>query len=157
MNAHALLLLVLLAPALASAQSPQACPWLTAGTAGRILGGEVQVTVKTDSNWSGYCIFATAAIPVRSIEIRVGKTHTHACGGLASTPLAGIGNQAVLCSSRDSSGREVRTVSGHVRDTWFAVTLAAPSTPGGPEPSTSESTASPAIEFLAEQVAGNLY
>ncbi len=156
MNARSLSLLLLVAPLAAWAQSPQVCPWLTAGTAAKILGGDVQVTAKIDSNGSGSCSFATAATPAHSIEIRVGKTDSHACGP-KSAPLTAIGNQAVQCSSFDSGGRQVWTVSGRVRDAWFVVTLAGPSPQGEPEQSPNESTASSAIGFLAEQVAGNLY
>jgi hypothetical protein len=149
-------MLALAGPAAALAQSSQACPWLNAGTAAKILGAEVAVTAHSDSNWSGSCRFVTSTAPAASIEILIGKTDTHPCGD-GATPLTAIGNHAVLCSSQDASHRDVQTVAGRVRDVWFVVMLATPSAPAEPVRSPSEPAMPPAIELLAEQVSGNLY
>jgi hypothetical protein len=156
MIARLMLLLAIGAGPAALAQSSQGCPWLNAGTAARILGAEVAVTAHSDSNWSGACRFVTSAAMPASIEIRVGNTDTHPCGAGAAQ-LTAIGNQAVLCSLQAAGGRRVQTVSGRVRDAWFSVTLAMPSGAGERTPSPGEPARAPAIEFLAEQVAGNLY
>jgi hypothetical protein len=156
MMARLFLLLVIAAPSAAVAQSSQACPWLTAGTAAKILGAEVAITAHSDSNWSGFCRFVTSTAPAASIEILVGNTDTHRCGA-GATPLTAIGNQAVLCSVQDANGRLVQTVTGRVRDAWFVVTLALPATAGEHAQAPGDATSAPAIEFLAEQVTGNLY
>jgi hypothetical protein len=158
MIARAILLLTLVSPAGAFAQSAQVCPWLSAGTAAKILGAEVSATAHSDSNWSGACRFAVVADPARTIEIEVGAKEIDRCGSNStSTPLAAIGNQATLCSYRDGNGRQVEIVTGRVRNAWFAVTLAAkPEYKSNPQWSNAPPSSS-AIEFLGEQVAGNLY
>lgn len=150
------LLVLALAPAAAMAQSPQACPWLNAGTAAKILGSEVTSTVHSDSNWSGSCRYLTSTSPAASIEVDVGKTDSHPCGS-GATPLTAIGNQAVLCSVLNKSGQNVETVSAQVRDAWFVLVLTTSPRTSPASSARSEPAASPPIEFLAEQVAGNLY
>lgn len=156
MIARALLVLALAAPPAAKSQSSEVCPWLNVGTAAKVLGSGVTATAHSDSNWSGYCRFVVATDSAASIDITVGKTHTHPCASEA-TPLTGIGNQAVLCSSRDTTGRTVQTVSGRVRDAWFVVVLARPTDKSETSSSQNKSAPSSEISFLAEQIAGNLY
>lgn len=149
------LLLALGAPG-AAAQPTPTCAWLNAGTAARILGSDVTSTAHSDSSWSGSCRFVSTADTAASINIAVGKTDSHACGA-GATALKGIGNEAVLCTVRSASGRSTQTISGRVRDTWFVVVLKA-STAGNKTPHTRyDASDSSSIEFLAEQVAGNLY
>ena len=151
-----LFIAALASPAAAHAQSPQSCPWLNAGTAAKALGASVSVSAHSDSNWSGSCRFVTGASSQGSIAVLVGKTGTHVCAAGAS-PLSGIGNQASLCSERGADGQLVQTVIGRVRDAWFAVTLRLPDSGGRASPAPGESAGPSAVEFLAEQVAGNLY
>lgn len=155
MRSRLLFLLALASPTALRAQSPQACPWLTQGTAATALGADVALSAHADSNWSGSCRFVSGADPSSSIEITVGNAAPHGCGAGAA-PLTGIGNTAEFCSSRDSDGREVQTVAGRVRDAWFTVTLATHTDAEPAQPSRELST-TPTIQFLAEQVAGNLY
>jgi hypothetical protein len=150
----AFLLLLIAVPA-ALAQSPQTCPWLTRGTAAKILGYDVTYSAHSDSNGNGSCRFAAVSDPSLTIEILVGKSDTHRCAEGAK-PLPAIGNQAVLCSYRDANGHQAQTVSGRVRDAWFVITLTMPL-------ASAETPAEPgylpipsSIGFLAEQVTGNL-
>jgi hypothetical protein len=150
-----LLLLALGAPA-SGAQGAQNCVWLNAGTAARILGTDVTSTVHADSNWSGSCRFVGAAEVAASIQIVVSKKESHACGAGAKV-LTGIGNEAVLCSGRDASGRRTQTISARVRDTWFLVVLNASTGSSKTAHALYDASDASSIEFLAEQVAGNLY
>jgi hypothetical protein len=156
MIARTLLVLALAGQAAALAQSPQMCPWLTGGTAAMTLGADVTISAHADSNWSGSCRFVTSTAPAASIEILIGNTDTHPCGA-GATPLTAIGNRAELCSSRDSLGRDIQTVTGRVRGVWFVVTLAMRQASGQHARPHEELSAPPEIEFLAEQVTGNLY
>jgi hypothetical protein len=156
MIARALLALVLTAPAAALAQSPQVCPWLNAGTAAKILGSEVTATIHSDSNWSGSCRYVASGDPAAGIEITVGKTDTHPCGS-GATPLTGIGNHAVLCSSNNTTDHNIQTVSGQVRDAWFVLVLATSPDKSPATPLQNKTPDQSPIVLLAEQVAGNLY
>jgi hypothetical protein len=154
MIARALLALVLTAPAAALAQSPQVCPWLNVGTAAKILGSEVTATIHSDSNWSGSCRYVTSGDLAASIEITVGKTDTHPCAS-GATPLTGIGDHAVLCSSNNTTN--IQTVSGQVRDAWFVLVLATSPGKSHAAPLQNKTPDQSPIVLLAEQVAGNLY
>lgn len=156
MIAPVLLMLLLSAPTAALAQSSQSCPWLNSGTAAKVLGADVIVDAHSDSNWSGSCHFISAADSASSIEITVGSKESHPCG-VGAKPLTGIGNTAELCSSRNSAGRDVQTVTGRVRNAWFTVTLAMQNAAGEHAHPSRDPSTPPAVEFLAEQVAGNLY
>lgn len=151
MSVRIAILLVWATAPLAFAQTPQACPWLTAGTVANVLGGSVNIVAHSDSNWSGRCVFTATDDPTRKVDVLVGEKDPHACGSDA-TPISAIGNQAQFCSYRDARGREVQAITGRVRDAWFAVTVSMPLANGsGPRDDSSD------IQFLAEQVAGNLY
>lgn len=149
-------LLVLAVAIQGTAQPPQVCPWLNAGTAAKALGADVTVTAHSDSNWSGSCRFVSSTAPAASIEVMVGKVDAHPCVP-GATPLAGIGNQAVLCSAKNASGSETQTISGRVRDAWFVVALVTSPDKSHISAAQNESPDSSPIEFLAEQVTGNLY
>ncbi|MFZ0747691.1 MAG: hypothetical protein WAM85_25025 [Terracidiphilus sp.] len=153
MSLRVAILLVLATP-VAFAQSPQVCPWLSAGTAANALAGRnVTIVAHSDSNWSGRCVFTDTTDPGRTVEVLVGKMDPHSCKSDA-TPLTGIGNQAEFCSHRDANGQQVQTVTGRVRDAWFVVTMATQPAAGNQLP---DDVSAPDIRFLAEQVAGNLY
>lgn len=151
MTLRAAILLVLAMAPVTFAQSPQACPWLSAGTAANILGGSVTTVAHSDSSWSGSCDFTVTNDPIRKVDVMVGKTKPHLCESDA-TPLNGIGNQAEFCSHLDADGRQVQAVTGRVRGAWFVVTVVLPPAAGNQPPSDVSG-----IQFLAEQVAGNLY
>lgn len=147
--------LLVLAAAPALAQSPQACPWLNSGTAAKILGSDVVSSVHADSARSGNCHFTSRSDPGLSIGIQIGVADQHPCGS-GGTALTGIGNQAVFCSQL-SDGRQMQTASGRVRDAWFVITMAAPPISASDRRSSPEESVPSAIEFVAEQVAGNLF
>jgi hypothetical protein len=150
------LMLLLAGSAAVAAQSPQACPWLNAGTAAKALGGEVAVTAHADSNWSGSCRFTAQTDPRNTIEIAVGKTGSHPCGSKGSN-VVGIGNEATLCSVRGAEDQVVQILAGRVRDAWFVVRMTMPASASGDSETGAEGADSSEIGFLAEQVAGNLY
>lgn len=155
--ARGLLVVALVAaPMAAAAQAPQACPWLNAGTAARVLGSAVASTLHVESDWKGSCEFVRSSDPEASIAVTVGRKDTHPCNG-ATRRISGVANQAVLCAARGKNGQRLETVSGQVRDAWFVVTLSAPPENTGVPHRRTESADSSQIEFLAEQVAGNLY
>lgn len=156
MMRHLLSVLALAAAQALAAQTPQSCPWLNAGTATQILGADVTATVHADSNWSGSCTFAVKSDSKRSIAIDVGKMDTHACGSQGK-PLAGIGNEAMYCAQRDGKGGETQMVTGRVRGAWFVIKMPARAASGGDPASPAEGSVPAFLEFVAEQVAGNLY
>jgi hypothetical protein len=160
MTARLLLLLMLVAARVATAQSV-VCPWLATGTATSVLGGEVTVTAHSNNNWEGSCRFAHGiASGMQAIEIRVGKVNPHACPD-GSTKLNALGNEAVQCHRTAASNEVEDTIAGRVRDAYFVVTLTKV-----PEAAreANEDLHSPIdpygasiLERIAEQVAGNLF
>lgn len=128
------------------------CPWLTAGTAARALGGDVSTAVSMSNTLEGICRFSTEPGPRDFLEIRVSKTVLPACPA-GSADLRGIGNQASRCVPPASHSRGIEMVSSRVRDLYFTVTLASHGAKTGPKADPS----SDALEQIAEQVAGSLY
>jgi len=144
----------------AFAQTATSCPWLTTGSAAKILGGDVTPMVRTSGNWEGFCRFTRqTGEAVETLEILVGKSDTHSCPD-GSLKLKAIGNEAVQCKRSIATDQEIYTIAGRVRNVYFAVTLtnvagaildrSAEVRPADPY------SASP-LERLAEQVSGNLY
>jgi len=152
-----LVLLLGLAPVAAFGQSATLCPWFTNGSAAHVLGGEIALAAKVDGNFSGSCRFTRQSEDsVRSIDVGVGKTDTHACPA-GSLKLKTLGNEAVQCAAR---GEGNYTIAGHIRDVFFVITLS--NVPDAiREPLASAKPADPyhatVLEQVAEQVVGNLY
>lgn len=144
----------------APAQTAPSCPWLTIGSAAKILGGDVTMTVRASGNWEGSCRFTRqTGEAMGALEILVGKADTHSCPE-GSPKLKAIGNEAVQCRRSIAPGQETDTIAGRVRNVYFVVALtnvagaildqsgeARPADPYGASP----------LERLAEQVSGNLY
>ena len=124
------------------ASSPATCPWLTQGSASRLLGGEVSIKVNLSST-GGFCTFLLP--PRDSLRILVSKAALASCPQ-GSTQLKGIGNQAASCRTPGSRrGSHADMISGRVRDLYFTVTVNMPAAPED------------ALEQIAEQIAGNLF
>ncbi|HTW80361.1 MAG TPA: hypothetical protein VME23_12515 [Terracidiphilus sp.] len=142
-------------PLLAQTPSPPAtqtiCPWLSAGSVAKALGGEVDVISTGANATEGSCRFSRRDSPTHWLEIAVGPGALPGCPA-GSIKLAGIGNEAARCSTHDMHGDTSEMLSGRVRDVPFSLTLR--------EPGRDQESSDPqndALEQLAEQVAGNLF
>ena len=143
------------APACAQTGSPPAvqksCPWLSAGSAAKALGGEVDVMSASAGTVEGSCRFSRRDSPTASLEIAVGKAAHPGCPA-GSMELVGIGNEAKRCNTHDVRGEISEMLTGRVRDVPFSLILRGPK--HDPKPSDRQNDA---LEQLAEQVAGNLF
>lgn len=137
-----------------STLTPQAtCPWLTAGSAARALGGNVSVSVSGTQDNDGSCKFLKLQDPHDSLQVQVSKASLGSCTA-EHTRLVGIGNEAAKCALPGSHGETVEMVTGRVRDVHFDVTL---TVVNRRVPAKSPDEAELPLEQIAEQVAGNLY
>ena len=127
------------------------CPWLTPGSAARLLGGDVSATVTISTLTEGSCRFARRDQPMDSLEILVGGGALPPCPA-NSVSLTGIGNEAATCKLPASHGEMGEMVSGRVRDVHFTLVLREQKRSAKP----SEDQGDP-LEPIAEQVAGNLF
>ena len=108
-------------PANASqAKPPVVCPWLTVGTAAKMLGGDVSVAVNVSDSGEGSCKFNREQGSPDTLEIVVSKATLAGCP-VDSIPLRAIGNEAVLCRHADPRGEAVQMISSRVRDQHFTV------------------------------------
>jgi len=136
------------------AAAPAACPWLTQGTAARVLGGDVLVDVQVSEAGEGSCAFVRGADAKTSLRIEVSKTMLAGCGGDA-TQLKGIGNEALRCTLPATGDHVTEKISGRVRDRYFTLIM---SRPGGTAAHhRSNDAEDDAMEQAAESVAGNLF
>jgi hypothetical protein len=157
MRTRLLLLLLLSCSAAAGAQSDNACPWLTAGTAARVLGGEVSLIAHASGNWDGACVFTRKTSPTAQfIEILVGKTNTHACPE-SSRQLRALGNEALQCHRIGAHGQFVDTIAGRVRTAFFVVSITAAVSQGPPAADRALPDSTSPLERIAEQVSAALY
>lgn len=156
----ALALLVSICAATAYGQAAAACPWLTSGTAERLLGGAVTVATNLHGNVEGSCSFTRqAGDNPATIEILIGPVDTHPCPR-DSAQVRALGNLAVQCHSAISSSRESDRIAGHIRNVFFVVKMdgVAGATRREPsDPRLADSFGASPIELLAEVVVGNLY
>ncbi len=163
---------LVLAAGCAAEQPAKVCPWLTLGTASRLLGAAATVRVQVAEDGTGSCVFLAApksamhaAAEVNtaaSLTLTVAAHAQPSCGRDAKA-LSGVGNQAQECGLQGKSRREseaaVRIV-GQVRDRWFvldAVGLPESSERNPPARWADEAGLPTPLERAAEQVAGNLY
>ena len=119
----------------ASCCAENVCPWLNAATAAGVLGGPVTALVSP-----AVCEFVRPQSTLH-IEVRKKPAAVEAKCESKGTPLKGIGNEALECST---VGREM--VIGRVRDQRFVVWIQSS------DPAVRESA-----RKVAEQVAGNLF
>ena len=142
------------------AQSPQACPWLSTGSAIEALGGPVGVDSHVDNDRQGTCRFARGTgKEQQSIDVTVGKVDTHPCSA-GSAMVIGLGNEAVECKVANSGGTTLEIIAGRVRDIYFLIAM---KSPGEREPSSpparypGDRDNASVLKRVAEQVVGNLY
>jgi len=156
----AVLLFIFASAMAAMGQSTPACPWITSGTAERLLGGEVSVTAHVEGNAAGSCSFVRqSGSSASSIEILVGPSDTHACPQ-DSPKLKALGNEAVQCRHIISSSRQSDQIAGRIRNIFFVVTMIDIPDATRQEPSDprlADTYGASPIERLAEVVVGNLY
>jgi hypothetical protein len=115
------------------------CPWLTVGTAEKVLGGLAKTEVKMLAPPrvdEGRCLFTADA---GALEIVVSGEQQKECGP-ESEKVRGTGNEAWFCGL----GKRV-TVEGRVRAMYFRTTLS------GVDDGRKK------VEMIAELVAGNLF
>jgi hypothetical protein len=162
-----LLLLVFSAAALSQAQSGPAgtpesgsqararrnCPWITEGSAARILGEDVSLTVNISDVGEGSCKFMRPQEPLDFLEVNVSKATVPTCPPQSRT-LKGVGNQASMCKPSSLRAAFTEMVSGRVRDLNFTVTIAFNKRRN---PASATDMNEDALEQIAEQVAGNLF
>ncbi len=123
--------LPLLCLALGVLRAETPCPWMNAGTAGGLLGGETSSTFAPGTNAQnlGQCRFTRVADTVINLRIEVAvmksvksefANYLDKCRSDVK-PLKGIGNEAVVCT-----WAVAERVVGRVRDQAFVITLTAP-------------------------------
>jgi hypothetical protein len=124
---------------LPSSSAATTCPWLTEGSAAKVLGGEVHVILNVASPTQGTCTFVKTARPQEQLKVLVGAGNIPSCPA-GSARVIGVGDQASRCHLPHSA----QMISGNVRAVDMAITLS-----GNPTED--------AIQQIAEQVAGNLF
>jgi hypothetical protein len=127
---------------LPSSSAVATCPWLTEGSAARVLGGPVHVILNVASPTQGTCTFVKIARPKEQLKVLVGAGSVPSCPA-GSAKVIGVGDQASRCHL----SRFVQMISGNVRTVDMAITLV----------SGSSTQPDDAIQQIAEQVAGNLF
>jgi hypothetical protein len=137
----------------AQTAAPAYCPWATQGSAAKLLGGEVTVTVTLSEGGAGSCSFTRLQGPEASLKIDVSKSALPSCGA-EGVRLRGIGNEAMRCRAAANGGSDGETISGRVRDLHFTLTLILHPRQ---QPPNSADPQNDGFEQIAEQVAGNLF
>jgi hypothetical protein len=160
MIARAALLLMIVPVAGLAAQTASLCPWLSSGSAAKVLGGNISVVAHANGNWEGSCQFVRGDEgKSESIDILIGKVDTHPCPQ-TSTKVIALGNEAVQCSHPTQASQQVDIITGRMRDVYFTVTMTDVPNATRQLPSDAHLSgqfgASP-LERIAEQVVGNLY
>jgi hypothetical protein len=137
------------------------CPWINKATAFGILGtSEDSPRVNADVSATA-CVFRyRTENELRELRVTVEQAndpaqlygaHASSCGP-GSTPLRGIGNEAMACVT-NKNGRVGGEVIGRVRDNVFTILLSTTAS----EPSTSRDLLMQKLGLVAEQVSGNLF
>jgi hypothetical protein len=127
-------------PSLPPSSSPTpTCPWVTEGSAAKVLGGPVHAILNVASPTQGTCTFVKTARPQEQLKVLVGAGNVPSCPA-GSAKVVGVGNQASRCHLPHSA----QMISGNVRAVDMAITLSGNQTED-------------AIQQIAEQVAGNLF
>jgi len=161
-NSHLLLLgLAWLVPTVCHAQAK--CPWINETTARGVLGGPVTLTAKVSDHGDGVCEFSRQeGAVVHRLRISVNimadipkqfPMYLAQCPP-KSTPLRAVGNEAVMCSVRETGDQSTERVVGRVRDQAFVVSVVS-SVPE--DPSMTQQMRREKANLVAEQVAGILF
>jgi hypothetical protein len=122
-----------------SSSAVPACPWVTEGSAAKVLGGEVHAILNVASPTQGTCTFVKTSRPQEQLKVLVGAGKIPSCPA-GSAKVIGVGDQASRCHLPHSA----QMISGNVRAVDMAITLSGNQTED-------------ALQQIAEQVAGNLF
>ena len=147
-------LLVMASLASAVAEDSSMCPFMTRGSAAKLLGGEVTVAVDSTGDRDGSCRFTRQQGELTyTLAVVVHKTAINPCPQ-HSMALKAVGNEALLCRVEHSPTETIEKASGRVRDMFFTVdlTIRGPAKSAMPVDSQRE-----AIDIATELVTGNLY
>lgn len=154
------LLFLIASSTVARGQAVPACPWLSAGTAARLLDADVTVAAHVEGTFAGSCRFVPqSGDSSASIEVLVGPADTHPCPQ-GSTKLKALGNEAVQCRRTAQAAQPSDVIAGRIRDVYFVVTMTSVSgatTREPADPRLADAYGASALERVAEQVVGNLY
>ncbi|MGB8769688.1 MAG: hypothetical protein WCC92_08735 [Candidatus Korobacteraceae bacterium] len=136
---------------------------MNAATAGGILGGAVTATANVSDQGGGVCEFSLQQGAVlHQLRVSVGimsdipkqfPTYLAQCPS-NSTPLGGIGNEAVICSVEAQPDQDAEQVVGRVRDQAFVVSV---SSSVQNDPSMTPKMRREKANLVAEQIAGILF
>jgi hypothetical protein len=132
---------------------PPACPWLTEGTAAKMLGGDVSVVLNVSDSGEGSCKFSRKQGPAETLEIVVKKADLPGCP-TDSVALRGIGNEATMCRHAGPNGEVVQMVSSRVRDQHFLVTITSRT---HEKAAKAQDPQDEPVARVSEQVAGSLF
>lgn len=160
------------------------CPWLNAATAAGVLGGEVQMSVSAPvdpgpvkgvgtamysdqvrmDRFDVTCEFTrktdsgtdTLHISVKTMKDQAKEfaSFLALCGG-STAALRGIGNEAVQCVRKESSGKGPEQIVARVRDRAFVLTVTRQAAPAGV--AVSAEGLSSDTRNTAEQIAGSIF
>ena len=135
------------------AKLPPACPWLTLGTAAKMLGGDVTAVLNVSDSGEGSCKFSRIQGSPEVLEIVVKKADFPGCP-TDSVALRGIGNEAAICRHAGPNGEVVQMVSSRVRDQHFVVTITSRAHEKAVK---AQDPQEEPVARIAEQVAGSLF
>ncbi|MHB1700097.1 MAG: hypothetical protein ACYCSN_08140 [Acidobacteriaceae bacterium] len=136
----------------AGAQAQQACPWLTEGTAAKLMGGPVTANIHAMSAGEGSCVF-TRGTASDAVVLRIEAGHGAPAACAAGERLRGVGDDALRCATDEADGHR-EMIQGRVRTTQFALTLTVRGDGGR---LLSRDAQRSAAEQAAEEVAGSLF
>ncbi|HUN85964.1 MAG TPA: hypothetical protein VMU48_16415 [Terracidiphilus sp.] len=142
------------------AQTQTSCPWFTAGSAAKVLGGDVTIMAHSTGNWEGSCLFTRKTdSSLQDIEILIGKVKSDPCP-VGSPRVIALGNEAMQCQRMTAAAQPEITIAGRIKDVYFVISMVNPSPAPGESPAGArhpDSGGASLIEQVAEQVVGNLY
>ncbi len=159
--ARSFVLLFLIACSTAAVgQEGATCPWLTSGTAAKLLGSDVTVAAQVEGSWAGSCRFMRQrGDSAAAIVSLVGPAVAQPCAQ-GSTKLKALGNEAVQCQRTAPAAQPSDIIAGRIRNVYFVVTMTNVATATRREPADprlADAYGASALERAAEQVVGNLY
>jgi hypothetical protein len=133
------------------------CPWATLGSAATALGEDptsiVQLSEKIKGE--GSCTFSFAdAVSKQTLRVVVGKAAAQNPCPSGSTPVSGVGNEAIMCTMRHGSEEVVEMIVSRVRETHFTVSI---SIRRKGSKNAAVGHYEDGLKMIAEQVAGNLF
>jgi hypothetical protein len=132
----------------------QSCPWMTQGSADKLLGGSAMATIQIVDDKQGSCSFIRSDGNANyGLAIAVSHEAVGVCPE-GSMTIKGIGNEARSCYLNRSASMSVERISSRVRDAFFTVTLSVVESKNG---GMTEEMRHDILDQVAELVAGNLF